>query len=51
MIALEVLQQSNPAHDLESFLRLEGQLKKAMNLVVESTFPIFYSLQSFAKYQ
>lgn len=36
MVALEMLQQSNPAHDIDSFLRLEGQLKKAMNIIVDS---------------
>lgn len=37
MIALEMLQRSNPAHDVESFMRLDEQLTKAMNIIVNST--------------
>lgn len=38
MVALEMLQNSNPSHDYESFLRLHGQLEEAMATIVESTF-------------
>lgn len=37
MVALEMLQNSNPSHDYESFLRLHGQLEEAMATIVEST--------------
>jgi hypothetical protein len=36
MLALEMLQQSNPAHDVDSFTRLEGQLDKSMNIIINS---------------
>lgn len=36
MIALEMLQASNPAHDLDSFQRLDEQLEKCMEIIVNS---------------
>lgn len=37
MVALEMLQNSNPSHDYDSFLRLHGRLEEAMTIIVEST--------------
>lgn len=39
MVALEMLQNSNPSHDYDAFLRLHGQLEEAMATIVESTDP------------
>lgn len=36
MVALEMLQNSNPSHDYESFSRLHGRLEEAMATIVES---------------
>lgn len=39
MVALEMLQNSNPAHDYESFLRLHDRLDAAMAIIVERIAP------------
>lgn len=36
MVALEMLQNSNPSHDYDSFLRLHNKLDEAMAVIVES---------------
>lgn len=36
MVALEMLQNSNPSHDYDSFLRLHDKLDEAMAVIVES---------------
>lgn len=36
MVALEMLQNSNPAHDYDSFIRLHSKLEEAMATIVES---------------
>ena len=35
-LALELLQQTNPAHDYESFVRLHDQLEELMEWIIES---------------
>lgn len=37
MVALEMLQNSNPAHDYDSFLRLHDNLDASMAIIVERT--------------
>ncbi len=39
MVALEMLQGSNPAHDYNSFLRLHSELEESMAIIVESKEP------------
>ena len=37
LVALEMLQNSNPSHDYETFSRLHGELEEAMETIVESS--------------
>lgn len=37
MVALEMLQNSNPSHDYDAFLRLHAKLEESMAIIVEST--------------